>query len=91
MEASATVAHRKLTQKGRKMLEWVFVMVFPVTQQMGYKYHKTEKECYATAVEAATKAKEMKVKLGWKCFKRDDPAYSAIMRQIREHEMKDSI
>lgn len=73
------------------MLEWVFVMVFPVTQQMGYKYHKTEKACYETAAKAAATAKKLKVPLGWKCFKKDDPAYSAIMKQIRNHEMKGAI
>ena len=73
------------------MTVWVLVIVFTATQQMGYKRHDTEKACYKSAVEAAAKAKELKVPLAWKCFKEDDPAYSAIMKQIREHEMKDSI
>ena len=73
------------------MISWVLVIVFPLTSQMGYKFHKTEEECYKSAVKAAAVAQKKKVPFGWKCFKENDPAYSEVMKQVREHQNKGSI
>ena len=73
------------------MTQFVLVLVFAATGQMGYKFYQTEAECYKDAVVATAKAKKLKVPVGWKCFKEDDPAYSAIMKQIRAHQREGSI